>query len=163
MSFNVKSGSYQDGAMMPQKLSYNQYGCTGDNLSPDLAWTGAPAGTKSFAVTMHDPDAPHLGGWWHWVAFGIPASASGLRLGAGDPSKTLAPAGTVDGTTDFGSPGYGGPCPPPGAPHHYVLTVYALNIASVTGADTKTTGPQLLKLIDGHILAKAVLVGRFGR
>lgn len=163
-SFAVKSRSYVDGAMMPLKLVYRGYGCTGGNLSPDLAWTGVPKGTASFAITLHDPDAPHAGGWWHWVAFNIPASARGLRLGAGDAAKKLAPASVMEGTTDFGSPGYGGPCPPPGSPpHHYVLTVYALNVRNIAGASARTTGPQLRKLMDGHVLGTVTLVGRFGR
>lgn len=159
--FVVKSGSYADGATMPHKLAYDQMGCGGMNLSPDLEWSGAPAGTKSFVLIMHDPDAPHPGGWWHWVAFNIPASLHRLDEGAG--SGHVAPKGMVEGTTDFGSPGYGGPCPPPGAPHHYNLTLYAIDLPAVPNADTTTTGPDLVALIRHHVLAKAHLTGLYGR
>ena len=102
-------------------------GCTGDNISPALNWTGAPAGTKSFAVTAYDPDAPTGSGWWHWVMYNIPASATGLAAGAGNGRG--APSGSTEGLTDFGSKGYGGPCPPAGdKPHHYHFTVFALKV-----------------------------------
>jgi len=163
-SLSVTSGAYVNGGRMPLALSYNANGCTGDNVSPDLRWSGAPAGTKSFALTLWDPDAPHPGGWWHWVAFDIPARAHGLPSGAGDPKKSLAPPGTIEGTNDFPLTGYDGPCPPPGdRPHHYVLTLYALDVPRVAGARRGTTGPQLQRLVRGHVLARAVLVGRFGR
>src|SRR5581483_8971294 len=108
---------------------FNGFGCSGQNISPSLSWRGAPAGTKSYALTMYDPDAPTGSGWWHWVVYNIPASAKGIPAGAGDPRKPGMPAGAVQGNTDFGVPGYGGPCPPPGdKPHRYVFTLYALKV-----------------------------------
>jgi len=163
-AFKVTSKAYAAGATMPHALSYNGYGCTGDNASPDLHWSGAPVGTRSFALAMWDPDAPHPGGWWHWVAFDIPASARGLSSSAGDPKKSLVPSGAVQATNDFKSTGYDGPCPPVGdKPHRYVLTLYALNLARVAHAGPATTGPELQSRIKGHVLASAVLIGRFGR
>jgi len=114
-------------------------------------------------VTLWDPDAPHPGGWWHWVAFDIPAAATGMQRGAGSGAAP-APPFAIEGETSFGSSGYGGPCPPPGdAPHHYILTAYALDVARVPGAGRSTTGPTLLEMIGGHVLAKATWLGRFGR
>jgi len=104
---------------------FNGMGCNGQNISPVVEWANAPAGTKSFAVTMYDPDAPTGSGWWHWVMYNIPASATGLAAGAGNGRN--APSGSTQGTTDFGTKGYGGPCPPVGdKPHHYHITVFAL-------------------------------------
>src|ERR1043165_2877831 len=103
-------------------------GCTGSNISPAVQWSGAPAGTKSFALTVYDPDAPTGSGWWHWVVYNIPGTVMSLAAGAGDPKKTLLPAGAVQGNTDMGTPGYIGPCPPKGdKPHHYIFTIYALD------------------------------------
>src|SRR3954465_14424129 len=103
-------------------------GAGGQNVSPQLSWSGAPAGTKSFALTLYDPDAPTGSGWWHWVVYDIPATATELPQGAGS-GKAPLPAGTVQGKTDFGAAGYGGAGPPPGdKPHRYVFTVYALKV-----------------------------------
>ncbi len=151
-----------DGDTLPNSSVYHGYNCTGDNISPDLEWSGAPKGTKSFVLTLFDPDAPEPGGWWHWTVFNIPASASGLKHNAG-VAKGALPAGAVQGKTNFGSSGYGGPCPPAGSPHHYVFTLYALDLASVDGADASTVGPDLLKLIEKHTLGKATLTGRYGQ
>ena len=125
--FKVTSSDVHQGQHIAATFVFNGMGCTGNNLSPELQWSGPPAGTKSFAVTVYDPDAPTGSGWWHWVIFNIPASVMKLDRGAGSANGHL-PAGSVQGNTDFGAPGYGGPCPPPGdKPHHYIFTVYALN------------------------------------
>jgi Raf kinase inhibitor-like YbhB/YbcL family protein len=123
-TFTLKSNEL--GGQATQRQFFNSFGCHGDNVSPELSWENTPAGTQAFAVTMYDKDAPTGSGFWHWVVFNIPASTTELKSGAGDASKGLLPAGTVQGMTDFGKPGYGGPCPPPGAPHEYLITVYAL-------------------------------------
>src|SRR5208283_3439460 len=115
------------GGQATNKLVFNGFGCSGDNLSPQLSWTNAPAGTKSFAVTMFDPDAPTGSGWWHWLVFDIPANIYELVEGAGDVVKHTAPAGCIQSNTDMGQPGFGGPCPPEGSGYHrYIITVYAL-------------------------------------
>src|SRR5207248_1745011 len=100
--FAVRSADIRPGARIKSDQVFSGMGCTGKNVSPALSWSGAPKGTKSFAVTMYDPDAPTGSGWWHWVIFNIPASATSLAAGAGDPSKNLAPAGSTEGNTDFG-------------------------------------------------------------
>ena len=111
---------------LTEKQVFLGFGCNGKNISPSLKWVNAPQYTKSFAVTVYDPDAPTGSGWWHWVIFNIPANVNELKSDAGDLSKNIAPEGSVQSMTDFGKPGYGGPCPPPGAPHEYLITVYAL-------------------------------------
>lgn len=114
------------GGQATQKEFFNGMGCTGQNISPELSWENPPAGTQYYAVTMYDKDAPTGSGFWHWVIFNIPAGTSGLKTNAGDPNKNLAPKEAVQSVTDFGKAGYGGPCPPPGEPHQYLITVYAL-------------------------------------
>jgi len=106
---------------------FNGMGCSGQNISPALQWYNPPAGTRSFAVTAYDPDAPTGSGWWHWVMYNIPAGTTGLPAGAGNGRN--APRGSAQGQTDFGTKGYGGPCPPVGdRPHHYQFTVFALKV-----------------------------------
>ena len=131
-SFRLVSPDLVPGQAISLRQVYNGFGCTGGNVSPSLSWRNAPAGTQSFALMMHDPDAPTGSGWWHWVVWNIPANLSALPGGAGDPAKGLLPAGVMQGNTDFGTPGYGGPCPPPGSgPHHYHFRLYALKVAKL--------------------------------
>lgn len=138
MTFTLSSSSFSDQQTLPKAFVHSAMGAGGDNVSPDLAWSGAPAGTKSFALTMYDPDAPTGSGWWHWVVYDIPASASGLTLGAGSGGSAL-PAGAKQGRTDFGTPGYGGAAPPPGhGPHRYLFTLYALNTEKLDVAPDAT-------------------------
>ncbi|HEX5002484.1 MAG TPA: YbhB/YbcL family Raf kinase inhibitor-like protein [Bacteroidia bacterium] len=148
---------------VPAKMVYNGYGCDGDNISPQLSWTNAPEGTRSFAVTMFDPDAPVNNGWWHWICFNIPAGVHELPSGAGSVEKKLAPEGTIQSMTDFGKPGYGGPCPPEGSDyHHYVITVYALKTDKLN-LDS-TAAPDVVKsAIDAGTIAKATLILQYKR
>ena len=123
--FNVTAPDLVSKGRITLAHVFNGMGCNGQNISPALTWANAPAGTKSFAVTMYDPDAPTGSGWWHWVMYNIPADATGLAAGAGNGRN--APRGSAQGATDFGTRGYGGPCPPVGdKPHHYHITVFAL-------------------------------------
>lgn len=130
-------------------------GCTGENVSPQLAWDDVPPGTKSFAVIMHDPDAPTSGGFYHWVMFNIPGDMRELPEGA-------VVSGAVLGHTDFGTNEYGGPCPPPGTPHHYHVTVYALDTEKLP-LDKSTTGAKLEFMAMEHTLAKSEIIGLYGR
>jgi Raf kinase inhibitor-like YbhB/YbcL family protein len=137
--------------------------CTGNNISPALEWKGAPANTKSFAITAYDPDAPTGSGWWHWVVYNIPASATKLAPGAGDPAKKLLPTGAVQGNTDFGQPGYGGPCPPKGdKPHHYHFVLYALDTDKID-VPANATAAMVGFNLHAHQLAKAELTALYGR
>lgn len=118
------------GHPMTKAQEYKGFGCSGDNLSPALEWKNAPAGTRSFAVTVYDPDAPTGSGWWHWVVYDIPATATGLPGGA--VSKAALPAGAKQGRNDYGERNFGGACPPVGdKPHHYIFTVYALKVDKI--------------------------------
>src|SRR5205823_2757311 len=126
---SFSSPQFSEGATLKDEQVFNGFGCTGKNVSPEIEWKDAPAGTKSFALTVYDPDAPTGSGWWHWVIVNIPATETKLKAGAGNPAKKAAPKGSLQTRTDFGKPGWGGPCPPPGdKPHHYVFTLHALKV-----------------------------------
>jgi Raf kinase inhibitor-like YbhB/YbcL family protein len=144
---------------LPTESSAGVFGCTGKNVSPGIEWQGAPAGTKSFAVIMHDPDAPTGVGFFHWTLFDIPSSASKLSAGA---SPRSLPAGSVEGYTDYGASGYGGPCPPPGPAHRYVVTVYAVDVPTL-GVPASSTAALLRFLLRDHTLALGRAVAMFGR
>jgi len=116
-AFVLTSADLHAGHAIASAQVYSGMGCDGQNQSPQLSWTGAPRDTKSFAITMYDPDAPTGSGWWHWVVFNIPADVTSLPTGAGRSSKNLLPPGAALGNTDFGAPGYGGPCPPRATSH----------------------------------------------
>ena len=162
-TFKLTSKEVALNAVIAAAQTFNGFGCTGQNVSPGLAWTGAPAGTKSFALTMYDPDAPTGSGWWHWVVYNIPGTAKSIVAGAGDVKKNLLPAGAVQGNTDFGTPGYGGPCPPAGdKPHHYIFTLYALKADKMdipAGATAAFVGFN----INGNKLGAATITATYGR
>jgi Raf kinase inhibitor-like YbhB/YbcL family protein len=155
-TFTLKSKDV--GGQATMKQVFNGFGCTGENVSPQLSWENAPKDAKSFAVTIHDPDAPTGSGWWHWLMFDIPASITELVSDAGNTGKNLAPAGTVQSMTDFGKGGYGGPCPPEGHGFHaYVVTVHALKTEKL-GLD-KNANPALVGfMLNQQTIAKASLV-----
>jgi len=156
---DLKSHDMADGHTLSSQQVYGD--CNGDNVSPQLSWSGAPAGTKSFAVTLYDPDA-RPAGFWHWIAFNIPATANEMPRGAGRDSSQL-PVGTVQGQNDFQDSGYGGACPPQGSgPHHYRFTVWALDTASLPfGADV--TGSTIEPALKQHALAQATLTAIYQR
>jgi Raf kinase inhibitor-like YbhB/YbcL family protein len=160
--FTLSSTDVHAGQMMANAQVFKGMDCTGGNLSPAMQWKGAPSGTKSFALTIYDPDAPTGSGWWHWVVYNIPASAAKLAGGAGSAGGTL-PAGAVQGNTDFGVPGYGGACPPKGdKPHHYIFTLYALDTDKLdvpAGATAAYVGFNL----HAHTVAKTTLTALYGR
>jgi Raf kinase inhibitor-like YbhB/YbcL family protein len=161
--FTITSSDVHAGRMLASAQVFNGMGCTGQNTSPALSWSGAPAGTKSFAVTVYDPDAPTGSGWWHWVVYNLPAATTSLPAGAGDPAKNLMPVGASQGNTDFGTPGYGGACPPAGdKPHHYHITVYALNVDRMD-IPAAATAAYVGFNIHAHVLGKAEMVALYGR
>jgi len=134
----LTSDDIKDGAVSPKSMEANVFGCDGGNLSPSLKWTGAPEGTKSFALNLYDPDAPTGSGFWHWVVFNIPLSTTALATDAGDVKKKLMPKGAIQARNDYGFWGYGGMCPPKdGSAHHYTLTVYAVDEDKLSFAKDK--------------------------
>ena len=166
MTFAVRSNSFKDGDYLAAAhiLSADYgFGCSGGNQSPHLAWSGAPQGTKSFAVTCFDPDAPTGSGFWHWLVVNIPANVTELALDAGNAKSGRLPNGALQTRTDFGAPGYGGPCPPTGDhPHRYLFTVFAVGTEALqVAADTSAAviGFQL----HFNTIAKATLTGKFQR
>lgn len=122
--FQLTSANLKQNQAQTQLHYWNQFGCTGGNVSPELTWKNAPKGTKSFAITFYDHDAPTGSGFWHWVAYNIPSNITHLDQGAASERKL--PEGTVEGNTDLGKPGWFGSCPPIGRKHRYTYTVYAL-------------------------------------
>ena len=159
--FTLTSTDFTEGGTLANSQVFNEFGCKGANVSPALAWSGAPAGTQSFALLMHDPDAPTGSGWWHWVVYNIPPGTGSLAAGAGDPKKGLMPKGAVQGRTDYGSVGYGGPCPPPGKPHHYRFRVLALG--TKLALPPRATAADVEREAKGHVLAEGTLTGQYGR
>lgn len=162
-SFSMTSPQLKEGARIADEQLFNKYGCRGGNISPELQWSNPPEGTRSFAVTVYDLDVPTGGDFWHWIIFNIPANATGLVKGAGDPQAHLAPSGVIQIKNDFGSAGYGGPCPPPGdKPHRYEFAVYALKIDRLP-VDDKTPAATVSYYLQQNVIKKAVLVTTYGR
>jgi len=152
MEITVTSTAFEAGDMIPSK-----YTCDGENVSPPLAWSPVPEGTQSFALISDDPDAP-VGTWVHWVLFNIPAGVKGLPENV--PPQEILQDGSRHGRNDFRKIGYGGPCPPSGT-HRYNFKLYALDtkLALEPGA----TKAEVLKAVEGHILAEGQLMGRYKR
>jgi Raf kinase inhibitor-like YbhB/YbcL family protein len=164
-SMTLTSADIKEGATIANEQVFKGFGCTGGNVSPALSWSGAPSGTKSFAVSIYDPDAPTGSGWWHWVVYNIPAGTTSLPKGAGDVKKKLMPKGAIQSRTDFGADGYGGPCPPAGdKPHHYQITVFAVDVDKLPDAKNDAASAALVGFdLHFHTLAKATLTGLYGR
>jgi Raf kinase inhibitor-like YbhB/YbcL family protein len=160
--FTLTSPDIANGKKISEAQVFNSFGCSGHNVSPALSWSNVPAGTKSFALLVHDPDAPTGSGWWHWVAYNIPADAMSLPADAGDPKKNLMPGTTVQGRTDFGTPGYGGPCPPPGKPHHYYFRLYALKVPKLD-VPADATAALIGFNVRANSLGEAQILGLYGR
>jgi hypothetical protein len=152
MEFKIESSAFREGEIIPSK-----YTCNGENISPPLRWINAPKGTKSFAIINDDPDAP-AGDWVHWVIYNIPAGIHELKEGAS--SKKLLPKETIEGITDFRKTGYDGPCPPSGI-HRYYFKLYALD--AVLHLQAGVTKMQLLNAMQGHIISKTTIIGRYQR
>lgn len=160
-TFTLKSSTL--GGQMTKMEEFGGFGCTGENKSPQLSWMNVPEGTKSFAITMYDPDAPTGSGWWHWIVFDIPADADELVVNAGKPELNLTPEGTIQSITDYGAKGYGGPCPPEGhGLHQYIITIYALKTDSL-GLDENTNPAVVGFYLWNNTLAKASIVSYYQR
>ena len=155
-TFTLKSTDL--GGQFSNEFIAGNFGCNGQNHSPQLQWTNAPTGTKSYAVTMYDADAPTGSGFWHWVIVDIPLNIIELKRDAGKLKNDLAPKGSLQSVNDTGAAGYQGPCPGEGeAPHHYLITVYALDVEKL-GTTSTTTAALTGFLLGTHTLAKASLL-----
>ena len=162
--FTLSSPTIKPGSTLTDAQVFKGFGCEGKNVSPALKWSGAPAGTKSYAVTVYDPDAPTGSGWWHWVVYNIPATAAELaRRRRCRRRQGRLPAGAVQGRTDFGSAAFGGACPPPGdKPHRYIFTVYALKTDKID-APADASAALIGFMINANKLAKASFEAKYGR
>ena len=152
MEIKMRSSAFEEGGMIP-----NKYTCDDVDVSPPLAWDEVPDGTKGFALICDDPDAP-MGTWVHWVLYDLPPTTRALPENI--PTKETLENGAKQGTNDFRKIGYGGPCPP-GGTHRYYFKLYALDIA--LNRDPGMTKAELLKAMEGHILAEGQLMGRYKR
>jgi Raf kinase inhibitor-like YbhB/YbcL family protein len=160
--FTLTSADVKPGKHLTDEQVFNGFGCSGANISPQLAWQGAPRETKSFVVMVYDPDAPTGSGWWHWVVFNIPAGNSELAKGAGS-GKAPLPDGAVQGRTDFGAPGFGGACPPVGdKAHRYIFTVWALKVERLEL--TPDSSPAMVGFMTrANSLGSATFTALYGR
>lgn len=140
---------------------YQGFGCNGGNVSPALNWSDVPTGTKSFAITAYDPDAPTGSGWWHWIAYDLPADLRSLPAGAGQMGAL--PGGAKHGRNDYGSNDFGGACPPPGdKPHRYIFTVFALKTEKLA-VPADASAALIGYMLNANKLATASMTARFGR
>lgn len=151
------------GGEITKKQEFSGFGCSGGNQSPQLLWKNAPEGTKSFAITMYDPDAPTGSGFWHWIVFDIPANVNELVANSGNIKLNLAPKEAIQSITDYGIKGFGGACPPEGHGfHQYILTVYALKTDKL--GVTENTNPAIVGFnLWNQTLAKASIVAYYKR
>jgi Raf kinase inhibitor-like YbhB/YbcL family protein len=160
--FSVESPTVKANGMLSLAQVYNDMGCHGQNTSPALSWRGAPSGTKSYAVTVYDPDAPSGSGWWHWLIYNIPATVSALPEHAGDVGGKLLPAGAVQGHTDSRTIGFDGACPGAGEkPHRYYFTIYALKTEKID-VPADSSAAMVGYMLNDNQLAKATIMARYG-
>ncbi|MBD2811371.1 YbhB/YbcL family Raf kinase inhibitor-like protein [Xenorhabdus sp. Vera] len=159
----ISSTEFKNNDFLLKEHEFNEFGGNGDNRSPELVWTDAPAGTKSFAITVYDPDAPTGSGFWHWVAFDIPVDTQLLPANAGKSDSSKLPTGTIQSRNDYGLFGFGGPCPPLGdKAHRYIFTVHALSVEKL-GVDAETTNAVARFMIQANTLATAVITSYYQR
>ena len=162
-AFTLSSPDFAANSTLPQRFEFKGFGCAGDNQSPALRWSGAPAGTQSYAVTVYDPDAPTGSGWWHWSVVNIPASVAELRADAGAVGGAKLPTGASHVRIDYGVAAWGGVCPPEGdAPHRYIFTVHALKVPRLD-LPADATAALAGYMINANSLGKATLTARYGR
>ena len=161
--FKLESPDIKANAMIDKKFEFNGFGCSGENKSPALKWSGAPKDAKSFAVTVYDPDAPTGSGWWHWSVINIPASVTELKADAGNASNANLPSGAKQVRIDYGVAAWGGVCPPQGdKPHRYIFTVYALKVDKLD-IPADATAALAGFMINANVVGKAMFTAKYGR
>lgn len=158
-SFTLASETLK--GQLTKSQEFNGFGCSGENISPELHWSHAPKGTKSFAITVYDPDAPTGSGWWHWLIVNIPADTN--KIAANASAEKKLPKGALETTTDYGHAGFGGACPPQGdKAHRYVFTVHALDVENLpVKGDTKSAVVGFM--INKHTIQKASMISYYQR
>lgn len=152
-AFALSSPDIAEGQPLAAAQVFNGFGCEGGNAAPALSWSGAPEGTKSFALTVYDPDAPTGSGWWHWLAFNLPADAKGINA--------ALPAGAIELKNDYGTRGFGGACPPPGEVHRYHFTIHALS--TTLDLDGNVSNALAGYMINANSLAKSSITAVYTR
>ena len=156
-NFTLKSSELK--GQLTNKQVFSGFGCTGENISPELSWENDPKNTKSFAITVYDPDAPTGSGWWHWVVFDILKNKTNLSSGFGNIDSKDA----IQSVTDYGKSGFGGACPPLGdKAHRYIFTVHALDVETL-GLDKNATPALVGFMLNSHTIAKSSLISYYGR
>ncbi|MYM62731.1 YbhB/YbcL family Raf kinase inhibitor-like protein [Pseudomaricurvus sp. HS19] len=161
--FTLVSPEIAPDSTLTDAFVYQGFGCEGDNRSPVLKWSGTPKGTKSFAVTVYDPDAPTGSGWWHWLVYNIPAPETELPANAGEEGGAGLPAGALHVRNDYGSYAFGGACPPVGdKPHRYIFTVHALGLEKLELPEDASAA-LLGFMINANRLGQATFTATYGR
>ena len=162
-AFKLESPDIKANGTIDKKFEFNSFGCSGENKSPALKWSGAPKDTKSFAVTVYDPDAPTGSGWWHWSVINIPADVTELKPDAGNVSGANLPQGAKNVRIDYGVAGWGGVCPPAGdKPHRYIFTVHALKTDKLD-IPADATAALAGFMINANSIGKATFTSKYGR
>lgn len=161
MKFNLLSNSFNDGDYLSTKHCLSSefgFGCDGNNISPELHWFGIPDSTKSLAITCYDPDAPTGSGFWHWLIVNIPPTVNSIEEGV-----SKLPHGALETRTDFGKPGYGGPCPPEGShPHRYIFTIFCLSVDSIP-VEPDTSAAVVGFMVNANKIQESTIMGLFKR
>ncbi|RXI28260.1 YbhB/YbcL family Raf kinase inhibitor-like protein [Aliarcobacter trophiarum LMG 25534] len=156
-NFTLKSSDLK--GQLTKKQEFNGFGCSGENISPQLSWENAPNGTKSFAITVYDPDAPTGSGWWHWIIFNISKDRASIPAGFGNSDSKDA----IQSITDYGKSGFGGACPPVGnRAHRYIFTIHALDVESLD-LDKNTNAATVGYYINSHTISKASIISYYKR
>ena len=154
-SFTLSSSDISEGQQLAAAHVFQGFGCEGGNVAPTLSWTGAPAGTESYAITVYDPDAPTGSGWWHWFAFNIPADVTSMA------ADTSLDDSVVELNNDYGVAGFGGACPPPGEVHRYEFTVHALG--TMLEVDSAASNALAGFMVNANSLASSTITAVYNR